>query len=126
MRFTDILNGAYLVEDEKFIDNRGFFTRVYCYEEFKKKINFHENFINANHSKSIKKNTLRGLHYQKKNFAEDKYIRCFSGKAFIQILDIRKNSKTQGQSFSVELSPQNGKSIFVPKGFANSFFFNGK
>ena len=77
-------------------------------------------FVQDNESKS-EKGVVRGLHFQLPPFEQAKLVRCVSGKIFDVAVDLRKNSKTYGKSFSVELSSENNKQLFVPKGFAHGF-----
>lgn len=115
-----LLSGAYIVEPEPFEDERGSFARVYCKNEFAA-IGHQKEFIQVNHSVNKLKGTFRGLHYQLPPFAEIKLIRCIVGKVFDVIVDIRQNSQTFLQHFSVELSEENMKMIYVPEGFAHGF-----
>lgn len=113
------LENAFLIEPKIFEDKRGFF-----YESFNEKqfINFLKKpikFVQDNHSRS-KKNVLRGLHYQIKK-SQDKLVRVTYGSVYDVIVDLRLFSKTFGKWFGVELSAENKKQLFVPKGFAHSF-----
>jgi len=107
-----------IIEPPLFKDDRGFF-----YESYNKK-NLDEiikiTFVQDNESKS-NKGVVRGLHFQRPPFEQAKLVRCVSGKIFDVAVDLRKNSKTYGNSFSVELSSENNKQLFVPKGFAHGF-----
>ena len=114
---TDI-DGLILIDPIIYKDSRGFF-----FESFNKKL-FDKNneikFVQDNESISFK-GVIRGLHFQKPPFAQSKLIRCVSGKILDISVDIRKNSKTFGKFFSIELSSQNKKLLFIPKGFAHGF-----
>ena len=99
-------------------DKRGYFCRLLDDKFFKKKFKF--DLKNINISLSKHKHTLRGLHYQKKPFQEDKIIFCLSGSIFDVALDLRKNSKTYNQYYSAKLK-NNNIGIFIPKGFAHGF-----
>lgn len=107
-----------ILEPQLFKDKRGFFYESYN----KKKIENNNNivFVQDNHSFSIK-GVIRGLHFQKPPHAQTKLVRCISGKILDVVVDLRKNSKTFGESFSVELSSENNKQLFIPKGFAHGF-----
>ena len=107
------LRDLFIIKSKIFYDNRGFLR-----EAFKKKI-INKNLIFAIVSKS-KKNVLRGLHLQKKN-EQDKYILVLKGKILDVVVDMRKKSKTYGKHFKIILSDKNGKSLFIPKGFAHGF-----
>lgn len=119
MIFKEILAGAYLIKEEKKKDQRGFFARSYCKKEFNKK-KIKVNFVNANHSLSKNKYTLRGFHYQIGKASEDKIIRCIKGSFYNVTIDLRKNSKTKFKWYSTILSSKNSNSIFVPRGCANA------
>jgi dTDP-4-dehydrorhamnose 3,5-epimerase len=105
--------GLKILKSKNFYDTRGYFR-----ETFKKKL-LKKNFIFGCLSKS-KKNVLRGLHLQTK-FSQSKFITVLKGKIFDVIVDLRKNSKTFGKSFSITLSAENPKSIIVPRGCAHGF-----
>lgn len=112
--------GAYLIELEKRIDDRGFFARVFCEREFAAH-GLSGRFVQVNSSLSTSAGTLRGMHYQLAPKAESKLIRCVRGSLFDVILDLRVGSPTYGESFGVELSAQNRTMLYVPKGFAHGF-----
>ncbi|MCD4680091.1 MAG: dTDP-4-dehydrorhamnose 3,5-epimerase [Bacteroidales bacterium] len=121
MKFTETkLKGSYIIELELQSDERGFFARVFCKNEFED-IGLANNIVQINDSYNKCEGTLRGMHYQSPPKAEDKIVRCIAGSIYDVIIDIRKNSKTFGQWFGVELSAENRKMIFVPKGFAHGF-----
>ncbi len=114
------LKGAFIIELEKKEDSRGFFARAFCKHEFEKyKLN--ANIVQANNSFSLKKGTLRGMHYQVPPSAEDKIIRCIRGSLYDVIIDLRVDSPTHCQWFGIELSAENRKMLYVPKGFAHGF-----
>lgn len=114
-RIEDVI----LVEPKVFGDNRGFFVETYKKSEFEQN-GITDNFIQDNHSKSTK-GVLRGLHYQLNPKAQAKLVRCTQGKIFDVAVDIRKDSKTFGQWVGVELSEENKKMLYIPKGFAHGF-----
>jgi dTDP-4-dehydrorhamnose 3,5-epimerase len=121
MRYRETpLKGAYLIDMEKREDDRGFFARLYCSEEFAK-LGLEKNFVQVNNSYSVHRGTLRGLHYQLGDSAETKLVRCLKGSFYDVILDLRPNSPTFGQSFGAELSERNRTMMYVPKGFAHGF-----
>jgi len=121
MKFVETpLKGAYVIEPSLFADDRGFFTRAFCLETLNEHgINFTP--IQANHAGSTQAGTLRGLHYQNSEYAEAKLFRCISGKLFDVIVDLRKNSSSYLQWFGIELTAENKKMIYVPKGFAHGY-----
>ena len=114
------LAGAYLIELDKKVDERGFFARAFCENEFGQH-GLATHFCQVNTSLSIKKGTLRGMHYQLAPKAETKVVRCIRGALYDVILDIRSGSSTFGKSFGVELTAENRRMIYVPKGFAHGF-----
>jgi dTDP-4-dehydrorhamnose 3,5-epimerase len=112
--------GAYLIELEKRGDERGFFARAFCENEFAA----HElapRFVQVNNSLSAFKGTLRGMHYQLAPKAETKLVRCIRGALYDVILDLREGSPSFGRSFGVELSAENRRMMCGPKGFAHGF-----
>ena len=114
------LNGAYLIDLEKQEDQRGFFARAFCSDEFQKS-GLHSTFVQANDSLSVEKGTLRGMHYQLSPFAETKLVRCIRGSLYDVILDLRNDSPTFGHSFGAVLSSENRTMMYVPQGFAHGF-----
>ena len=107
-----------IIEPQVFKDDRGFFYESYNKNNLDKVINIV--FVQDNESKS-NKGVIRGLHFQAPPFEQTKLVRCVSGNILDVAVDIRKNSKTYGKSFSVELSSENNKQLLVPKGFAHGF-----
>jgi dTDP-4-dehydrorhamnose 3,5-epimerase len=114
------LKGSYVVELNPFSDERGWFARTYCKNEFAT-IGHTKEWVQLNHSVSYKKGTIRGMHYQLQPFAETKMVRCIAGTVFDVIVDIRANSPTFLQWYSIELSAKNKKMIYIPEGFAHGF-----
>lgn len=117
------LNGIYIIELKPFIDDRGFFMRTYDENEFMR-IWVNEgkgNWVQENHSKSVQKGVLRGLHFQLPPFAETKLVRCIRGKIQDVFVDLRKDSDTFGKWDSVILSEDNFKCVLIPRGFAHGF-----
>ena len=121
MKFIETpLEGAYLIELEKKGDDRGFFARAFCKNEFESH-NLNNNIVQINNSLSRDKGTLRGLHYQLSPKSEDKIVRCIRGSLYDVIVDLRPTSETFKQWFGTELSAENRNSLFVPRGFAHGF-----
>lgn len=114
------IKGLFIIEPELREDERGYFTRIFCKKELLK-IGVKYNIVQINRSLTVVKGTIRGLHYQKNPRAEDKIIQCIQGKIFDVALDLRKNSKTFGKWFGLEISSVNKKMLLVPKGFAHGF-----
>jgi dTDP-4-dehydrorhamnose 3,5-epimerase len=114
------LKGAYVIELEKRGDDRGFFARFFCRNEFEK-AGLVKEFLQVNNSLSRDEGTLRGLHYQLPPRAETKIVRCIRGSIWDCILDLRQDSPTFGKWFGETLSAENRKMMYVPKGFAHGF-----
>ncbi len=114
------LLGVYEVILETYQDERGFFMRTYDKEVFEKH-NLHREWVHDNHSCSNKKGIIRGLHFQFPPHCETKLIRCVRGAVFDVFVDLRRNSPTFGQWDSIELSEDNKKMIYIPRGFAHGF-----
>jgi dTDP-4-dehydrorhamnose 3,5-epimerase len=121
MIFTETpLKGAYLIDMEKRGDERGFFARAFCVQEFADH-GLSSQIVQANNSLSARKGTLRGMHYQLAPKAETKVVRCLRGALHDILLDLRPDSPTFGQSFGAELTADNRRMMYVPKGFAHGF-----
>lgn len=114
------LRGSYIIDLDKREDERGFFARLFCTEEFSKYA-LETRFVQVNNSLSQEKGTLRGLHYQVDPMEEVKVVRCIQGSFYDVILDLRSDSPTFGQSFGAVLSAENRSMMYVPKGFAHGF-----
>ncbi len=108
-----------IIELNEFKDNRGKFKRIFCSSLFKK--NRLNNFVQVNHSVNKSKGTLRGFHYQKGKFAEDKLVYCIKGSIWDCVIDLRKKSKTYLKVFGIKLDGGSNTMLYVPKGFAHSF-----
>ncbi len=121
MIFTETpLAGAYVIEPEPYSDSRGRFVRVWCRCEFAAN-GIDVDPVQANLSINPHRGTLRGLHFQHQPHAEAKLMRCQRGAVFDAIVDLRPQSVTHGRWFGVELSPENGRILYVPEGFAHGF-----
>ena len=114
------LSGAYLIELEKREDERGFFARFFCEREFAE-AGLETRFVQINNSLSRDKGTLRGMHYQLDPSAEVKVVRALHGALWDAILDLRQGSPTFGHSFGAELTGENRRMMYVPRGFAHGF-----
>lgn len=112
------LQDAFTIELEKRGDDRGFFARFFCVNEFAK-AGLETKFVQVNNSLSTVKGTLRGMHYQLAPSAEVKVVRCLRGSVWDAIIDIRPDSPTFGKSFGAELSADNRRMMYVPRGFAH-------
>ncbi|MFN8295310.1 MAG: dTDP-4-dehydrorhamnose 3,5-epimerase [Chitinophagales bacterium] len=113
------LKDLYIIEPVVFTDNRGFFFESYN-EAKLLEAGLNYNFIQDNHSKSSY-GVLRGLHYQNNPYAQAKLVRVTQGKVLDVVVDIRKNSPTYLQHFSLELSDENKLQLLIPAGFAHGF-----
>ena len=121
MRLTPIyLTGAFIVDIERHSDFRGFFSRIYCTEEFSAR-GISKQPVQSNISFNSVRGTLRGIHYQRPPYAEAKLIRCIAGKIFDVIVDLRENSPTCYRWFSMELDSVARRAIYIPEGFAHGF-----
>ena len=121
MKFTETkLKGAYVIEVESLADERGFFARSWCQKEFAEH-GLNPNLVQCNISFNLKKGTLRGMHYQAKPYQEAKLIRCTRGAIYQVVIDIRPDSFTFKQWVAVELTAENRKMLYVPKGMASGF-----
>lgn len=108
-----------IIEPQVFHDERGFFLESFNHKEFCDAVGGNINFVQDNHSRS-KKGVLRGLHYQTK-FAQDKLVRVTHGAIFDVAVDLRISSPTYKKWFGIELSAENKKQLWIPKGFAHGF-----
>ena len=121
MKFSKLpTEGAYLIEQERHKDDRGFFTRQFCHKELANHcIDF--DIKQCNLSGNERKGTLRGMHYQKEPYPEIKIVSCMNGRVYDVIVDLRKRSSTYLKWCSVELSARNGLSVYIPPGVAHGF-----
>lgn len=114
------LKDCYIIEPNKFGDDRGYFSPFFIQKEFDNANIKFERVVQANRSKSTK-GVLRGLHFQKEPKCQAKIVEVIKGSAIDVVVDIRKNSPSYGQSFSVLLTDDNNRQLFVPRGFAHGF-----
>ncbi|WP_313790191.1 dTDP-4-dehydrorhamnose 3,5-epimerase [Muricauda sp. TY007] len=114
------LKGCFIIEPKVFEDERGYFFESYNHKDFCEAIGREVNFVQDNQSFS-KKGVLRGLHYQKGEHAQAKLVSVLSGRIQDVVVDLRKNSPTFGEHLSIELSSDNKKQLFVPRGFAHGY-----
>jgi dTDP-4-dehydrorhamnose 3,5-epimerase len=121
MIFTETsLKGSFTINLNLFEDERGWFARTYCKNEFAA-IGFDKEWVQMNHSFTKQKGTVRGMHYQLPPFSEIKLVRCIAGAVYDVIVDLRKDSATFLKWFGTELSAANKKMIYIPEGFAHGF-----
>lgn len=116
---TDI-DGLLIIEPDIFEDERGYFYESYNQKKFESLGIFPRAFVQDNQSKS-KKGVVRGLHFQKSPFSQGKLVRVIKGAVLDVAVDLRKNSKTYGNHFSIELTGDNKKMFWIPSGFAHGF-----
>ena len=117
--FNTPIAGLLVLAPRVFNDNRGYFFESYNKNTLAE-IGIHADFVQDNESYSCQ-NTLRGLHFQKPPFAQAKLVRVIEGRVWDVAVDLRKDSPTFGQWFGVELSAENKKQFFIPRGFAHGF-----
>lgn len=118
--FKTAIDGVYIIEPRVFNDQRGYFFESFRQSDFDANIGRHVEFIQDNESKSSY-GVLRGLHYQKGEYSQAKLVRVIKGRVLDVAVDIRKDSATFGQYVMVELSEENKKQFFIPRGFAHGF-----
>jgi dTDP-4-dehydrorhamnose 3,5-epimerase len=114
------LHGVVIVTPQRFGDERGWFSETFNAARMAA-AGIAALFVQDNHSMSAKVGTLRGLHYQKPPHAQDKLVRCSKGAIFDVAVDFRRGSPTFGRWVGVELTPENGRQLLVPKGFLHGF-----
>ncbi|MCL2436416.1 MAG: dTDP-4-dehydrorhamnose 3,5-epimerase [Clostridiales bacterium] len=119
MKITETrLPGVYIIEPQVFGDTRGWFMETYS------KIKMPQvecDFVQDNHSYSAQKGTLRGIHFQYAPMEQAKLVRCIRGAIMDYAVDLRSNSNTYKQWICVELSAENKKQLFIPRGFGHAF-----
>lgn len=114
------LKGNFLVDLEPRADERGFFARYFCENEFQKH-GLNTRWVQINNSMSKETGTLRGLHLQRSPYGEVKLVRCLKGSIWDVVVDLRKESESFGKWFGSTLSEKNRTMMYVPEGFAHGF-----
>lgn len=117
---TTPFEGLLILEPKVFGDERGYFFESFNEQVFEGETGFTNKFVQDNQARSVK-NVLRGLHYQNDPIAQSKLIRCLSGTIWDVVVDLRRNSKTHGQWYGVELSDENKRQFLIPRGFAHGY-----
>lgn len=112
--------GLFVLEPHVFNDDRGYFFESFNQEALQKATGFSNLFVQDNQARSVK-NVLRGLHYQNEPSPQTKLIRALEGAIWDVVVDLRKNSKTFGQWYGVELSAENKRQFLIPRGFAHGY-----
>lgn len=121
MKFTPIsLEGSYIVDLDIFSDERGWFGRYFCKNEFQQ-IGHTKEWVQMNHSFTTKKGTVRGMHFQVQPYREIKMVRVVAGAIYDVIVDLRKDSPTFLQWYGADLSAENKRMLYIPEGFAHGF-----
>lgn len=114
------IEGVWVIEPKVFDDARGYFFEAWKQAEFDAHVGYHVEFVQDNESKSSR-GVLRGLHYQKGDSSQAKLVRVIKGRVLDVAVDMRKSSKTFGKYVMVELSGENKRQFFIPRGFAHGF-----
>ena len=121
MRFTETaVRGAWILDLDRFEDERGFFARTWCHREFGER-GLETDVAQTNLSFTSRRGTLRGMHYQRAPHEEVKIVRCVRGAIHDVILDIRHSSDTCGRHAAVELTAENRRALYIPRGVAHGF-----
>lgn len=114
------LKDCYILEPDRFGDNRGWFSESYNKKVFED-LGLNYDFVQDNESFSTKKGVLRGLHFQNEPYTQAKIVRCTRGAVYDVAVDIRHDSPTYGMWVGVELSEENGRQLLIPRGFLHGF-----
>lgn len=121
IKFTETgLTGVYVVDPERFPDERGFLARGYAEEEFAAH-GIHRPLVEALISFNEKRYTVRGMHYQRAPRAQAKLVRCTAGAIYDVVIDLRPGSETFGRWEAVELTAESRRLLYVPEGFAHGY-----
>lgn len=121
MKFTETsIDGVFVVDIERKEDERGFFARSFCIDEFKAR-GLNPAVVQTSISFNAKRGTLRGMHYQCRPHGEAKLVRCVLGTVYDVVVDLRADSRTVRQWCAVELSAANYRMIYIPEGCAHGF-----
>jgi dTDP-4-dehydrorhamnose 3,5-epimerase len=113
------ISDVYIIEPSVFGDNRGYFLESFNLEKFQENV-YPIKFVQDNESKSSR-GVLRGLHFQKPPFDQAKLVRCIEGRVMDVVVDIREGSPTYGKHVAIELTGENKRQLFIPRGFAHGF-----
>lgn len=121
MLYTELpLKGAYLIELDLHPDERGHFARTFCANEFAAR-GLVNHFVQCSTSFNLNKGLIRGMHYQASPHQETKIVRCTQGAIYDVLVDLRVDSPTYKKCYGVELTPSNGRMLYIPKDFAHGF-----
>ncbi len=114
------IEGLLIVHPTVYRDERGYFFESFNKKQFENSTGYKKEFVQDNQSLS-QKNILRGMHFQNPPYSQAKLVRVIQGSVLDMVVDLRKNSSTYGQHFSLELTEKNLLSLFIPEGFAHGF-----
>ena len=117
--FSTELEGLYVVERKKFVDNRGWFDKLFCAEALSDIPNFQIKQINISYTE--KQGTVRGMHLQAAPYAEKKIVTCIEGSVLDIVIDLNRHSMTYKKIFKLELNAEKQNSLIIPEGFAHGF-----
>jgi len=121
MKFKELeLPGAYVIDLQKIEDQRGFFARAFCRNEFEQN-GLNATLVQCNISYNPVEATLRGMHYQAPPYGEVKSVRCTAGAIYDVIVDVRRHSHTYCKWIGIELTASNRRMLYVPEGFAHGY-----
>lgn len=121
MRFTATpIDGVFVIDLQPVEDHRGFFARTFCEETFRER-GLEHHFAQASVAFSARRGTLRGMHYQRDPHGEAKLVRCTRGSVYDAVIDLRPHSPTFRHSFGVELTADNRRMLYVPRGLAHGY-----
>ncbi len=115
------IQGVKILEPDYYEDYRGYYSETYSARTLKEKFGINTVFVQDSHSFTLKKNTLRGIHFQLNPKSQTKLVRCTRGKILDVVVDLRKGSSSFAKWLAVELSEENKKQIWIPKGFGHAF-----
>jgi dTDP-4-dehydrorhamnose 3,5-epimerase len=114
------LSGVFIIDLERKVDERGFFARAWCQEEFEAH-GLNTNLVQMNVGFSARKGTVRGLHFQRSPWAETKLVRCTLGAIFDVVVDLRPGSPTHRKWLAIALTQENRRMLYSPEGFAHGY-----
>ena len=114
------LEGAYIIEPQRFEDERGFFARSWCKREFETH-GLNSRLVQCNISYNRRKGTLRGMHHQEQPYAETKLVRCTLGAVYDVLIDLRPDSPSYKKWCSIKLTVDNRRMVYIPEGFGHGF-----
>ena len=121
MKFHSLsVAGAFVIEPQRLEDERGFFARVFCHDEFVAH-GLNPRVVQSSISYNRRRGTLRGMHYQTAPHEEAKLVRCTRGRAYDVVLDLRSGSPTRGRWAAAEIGAEDQRMVYVPEGCAHGF-----